>query len=93
MVGLTPERFGLSDFSDSTVSICGKAFRAHMSGALYWPSENALIVADLHLEKGSAYAAKGQMPPPYDTGATLSKLAGAIEIGRASCRERVSPRV
>ncbi len=84
MVGLTPERLGLSDFSDSPVSICGKAFRAHMSGALYWPSENALIVADLHLEKGSSFAAKGQMLPPYDTSETLSKLVGAIDTYNAA---------
>ena len=84
MVGLTPERSGLSDFSDNPISICGKAFRAHMSGALYWPSENALIVADLHLEKGSAFAARGQMLPPYDTGATLSKLADAIDTYNAA---------
>ena len=84
MVGLTPERSRLSDFSDSPVSVCGKAFRAHMSGALFWPSENALIVADLHLEKGSAYAAKGQMLPPYDTSETLSKLAAAIDTYNAA---------
>jgi uncharacterized protein len=84
MVGLTPERLGLSDFSDSPVSICGKAFRAHMSGALFWPSENALIVADLHLEKGSSFAAKGQMLPPYDTSETLSKLVNAIDTYNAA---------
>ena len=26
------------------------------SNALYWPRERALLVADLHLEKGSWYA-------------------------------------
>ena len=84
MVGLKPERFGLSDFTESPVSICGKAFRAHMSGALFWPSENALIVADLHLEKGSSFAARGQMLPPYDTSETLSKLADAIDTYNAA---------
>ena len=38
-----------------------------------------LAVADLHLEKGSAYARNGAMLPPYDTGATLRRLGAAIE--------------
>lgn len=64
---LKPERIGLDDFADQHLSICGKAFIAHKSGALYWPQERALIVADLHLEKGSAFAARGQMLPPYNS--------------------------
>ncbi len=79
MAGLKPERLGLDDFADQPVSICGKEFRAHKSGALYWPAERALIVADLHFEKGSAFAARGQMLPPYDTRETLAKLARAID--------------
>jgi DNA ligase-associated metallophosphoesterase len=76
---LKPERIGLDDFADQHVSICGKSFLAHKSGALYWPAERALIVADLHLEKGSAFAARGQMLPPYDTRETLAKLAAMID--------------
>lgn len=76
---LKPERLGLSDFADQPVSICGKALRAHMSGALYWPSERALIVSDLHLEKGSYYAVRGQMLPPYDTRELLRRLAEVID--------------
>jgi uncharacterized protein len=79
MSALKPERLGFEDFADQPVSICGKAFRAHKSGALYWPAEKALIVADLHLEKGSAFAARGQLLPPYDTRETLSKLATVID--------------
>ncbi len=45
------------------------------SGALWLAAERTLIVADLHLEKGSAYAARGQMLPPYDTRETLARLA------------------
>ena len=77
---LKPERLGLDDFADQPISICGKAFRAHKSGALYWPAEKALIVSDLHLEKGSAFAARGQMLPPYDTRETLRKLAAVIDV-------------
>ena len=47
---------------------------ADLSGALWWPERATLVVADLHLEKGSAYAAKGQLLPPYDTDATLKRL-------------------
>lgn len=49
-----------------------------LSGALWLESERALVVADLHLEKGSAYAARGQMLPPYDTRETLGRLASEI---------------
>jgi DNA ligase-associated metallophosphoesterase len=76
---LKPERIGLDDYSDQPVSMCGKAFVAHKSGALYWPGERALIVADLHLERGSRFAASGQMLPPYDTRDTLAKLADLID--------------
>ena len=44
------------------------------SGALWVESVRALIVADLHFEKASAYAARGQMLPPYDTRETLARL-------------------
>jgi DNA ligase-associated metallophosphoesterase len=48
------------------------------SGALFWPTRRALLVADLHLEKASFYAAAGQMLPPYDSDATLRELAGLV---------------
>ncbi len=54
------------------------ALRADHSGALYWPAERMLIVADLHLEKCSAFAARGQLLPPYDTRATLDQLGKVI---------------
>jgi hypothetical protein len=76
---LKPERIDLDDFADQPVLVCGKTFVAHKSGALYWPAERALIVSDLHLEKGSAYAVRGQMLPPYDTRETLHKLATLID--------------
>lgn len=46
--------------------------------ALYWPARAALIVADLHLEKASWFAVRGQMLPPYDSLATLERLAQLI---------------
>ncbi|MEL7446722.1 MAG: ligase-associated DNA damage response endonuclease PdeM [Pseudomonadota bacterium] len=52
---------------------------AGWSWALYWPRERALLVADLHLEKGSWYAKQGQMLPPYDSRETLERLADAVK--------------
>jgi DNA ligase-associated metallophosphoesterase len=50
--------------------------------ALFWPRHGALIVADLHLEKASWYAALGQPLPPYDSHDTLDRLAAlAAETG------------
>jgi hypothetical protein len=49
------------------------------SGALWLEAEGALVVADLHLEKGSAFAARGQLLPPYDTGDTLGRLEAEVE--------------
>jgi uncharacterized protein len=49
------------------------------AGALWLAAARALVVADLHFEKGSAYAARGQMLPPYDTGETLRRLAAEVE--------------
>jgi hypothetical protein len=48
------------------------------SGALWWPAERTLVVADMHLEKGSAFAARGQLLPPYDSVATLARLARLV---------------
>lgn len=54
-------------------------------GALYWPARRALIVADLHFEKASWFALKGQMLPPYDSLATLAVLGALVE--RTQARE------
>ena len=47
-------------------------------GALWWPARRALLVADLHFEKASWFAARGQMLPPYDSLATLADLARLV---------------
>jgi DNA ligase-associated metallophosphoesterase len=65
--------------SDHTVCIAGVTFIADPAGALYWPDEKLLVVADLHLEKGSAFAARGVLLPPYDTASTLARLARVLE--------------
>lgn len=51
---------------------------ADPSGALWWPEARTLAVADLHLEKASAYARQGSLLPPYDTRATLAKISALI---------------
>ncbi len=60
---------------------------AEPSGALWWPVAATLIVADLHLEKGTSYATRGVLLPPYDTRTTLARLAEAIgpRVRRVIC--------
>ena len=59
-------------------SFSGEEMRLVQGRALFWPRENALLVADLHLEKASFFASRGQMLPPYDSRETLERLAVAI---------------
>jgi uncharacterized protein len=63
---------------EASVTVSGVSFVADLSGALFWEEQRLLIVSDLHLEKGSSYAARGVLLPPYDTVATLSRLAAVI---------------
>ena len=51
-------------------------------GGVVWPAAGLLAVADLHLEKGSACAARGQLVPPWDTRATLDRLAALMRRWR-----------
>src|SRR5260370_12167474 len=51
---------------------------AELCGALFWEEQGLLVVSDLHLEKGSNFAARGVLLPPYDTVATLGRLASVI---------------
>lgn len=56
------------------VHIAGERLMLDPAGALHWPARRLLCVADLHLEKGSAFAARGRLLPPYDTRETLARL-------------------
>lgn len=59
-------------------SFAGEDFALVGERALYWPREQALLVADLHLEKASFFASHGQMLPPYDSRETLERVAAAV---------------
>ena len=60
------------------LSFEGETFFATSEGALFWPEQQALLVADLHLEKASWFARLGQFLPPYDSHATLTALTAAV---------------
>jgi uncharacterized protein len=62
----------------NALTLAGVTLIADPAGALYWPDERILVVADLHLEKGSAFAERGVLLPPYDTASTLTRLARLI---------------
>lgn len=62
----------------ATLPVLGASLLADCAGAIWWSHERALIVADLHLEKGSAFAARGMLLPPYDTAETLHRLGLVI---------------
>jgi len=53
----------------------GERLMLDPAGALVWPEAGLLVVSDLHLEKGSSYARRGMLLPPWDTHATLDRLA------------------
>jgi len=60
------------------VAVAGEEVVCRPSGALWLPAHRTLIVADLHLEKGSFYATRGQLLPPYDTADTLRRLGAEV---------------
>ena len=71
--------YAVADCGSLCVAIGAAQAMLRASGALWLAAERALVVADLHLEKGSSYAARGQMLPPYDTRETLRRLAAEVE--------------
>ncbi|MES2497249.1 MAG: ligase-associated DNA damage response endonuclease PdeM [Pseudomonadota bacterium] len=61
-------------FSFCSVDLC-----ALPEGGLFHAASGSLLLADLHLEKASSYAARGQMLPPYDSIETLRRVAALVE--------------
>lgn len=54
--------------------LSGERLMLDPSGVLFWPAQSLLVVSDLHLEKGSSFARRGMLLPPWDTRATLDRL-------------------
>lgn len=69
-----------ADSAFTTIRFRGHSFAPLVSGALFWPAHETLLVADLHLEKMSSYARSGQLLPPYDTAMTLERLETDIRL-------------
>jgi uncharacterized protein len=66
-----------SEDGDS-LTVAGISLQGDPAGAFFWPEHGLLAVADLHLEKASSFARRGQLLPPYDTAATLAQMARLI---------------
>jgi len=61
------------------LSFQGAALVARGDGALWWPAERALVVADLHLGKGERIARRGgPLLPPWGDDETLDRLEAAL---------------
>jgi uncharacterized protein len=65
------------------LTVAGEAVTLRPSGALWLEAASTLVVADVHFEKGSAYAARGQMLPPFDTRETLHRLIAEVRATAA----------
>jgi len=59
--------------------VAGERLSLQSCGAMWWEEAGLLVVSDLHLEKASAHATRGQMLPPYDTGATLRRIRALVD--------------
>ncbi len=58
----------------AVLHLAGAQLMLDPAGALFWPAQGLLAVSDLHLEKGSSYARRGMLLPPWDTRATIDRL-------------------
>ncbi len=67
-----------------SLSFAGESLAPLPCGALHWPAQGALFVADLHFEKASSFALQGRLLPPYDSIDTLAALIAALEVTRAT---------
>ncbi|MGA7676282.1 MAG: ligase-associated DNA damage response endonuclease PdeM [Rhizomicrobium sp.] len=64
--------------SDLHISVNGETVLLDKSGALFCPAHATLVFADLHFEKGSSFARRGALLPPYDTRATIKRMEETI---------------
>jgi DNA ligase-associated metallophosphoesterase len=72
------EGSGMHAAAQPCLRVCGERFHLLPEGAAWLAEERLLVVADLHLEKGSAFAARGIALPPYDTRTTIGRLESLI---------------
>jgi uncharacterized protein len=77
-LGPAMTRTAIDVASRSSLNVGDVDLVADLSGALFWEEQRLLVVSDLHLEKGSSFATRGVLLPPYDTVATLGRLAAVI---------------
>jgi DNA ligase-associated metallophosphoesterase len=79
-LGLAARTLSMASAATGTEEILvnGVAAVCDPLGGLYLPETGMLVVSDLHLEKGAAFARRGMMLPPYDTIATLNILSAVI---------------
>jgi uncharacterized protein len=56
------------------IALGGLELLPHISGGLYVPKYETLIISDLHLEQGTSLARRGIHVPPFDTAVTLDLL-------------------
>ncbi|HEX4368939.1 MAG TPA: ligase-associated DNA damage response endonuclease PdeM [Rhodopila sp.] len=61
--------------SAAPIHLAGERLMLDPMGALFWPEQRLLAVSDLHLEKGSSFARRGMLLPPWDTHTTIDRLA------------------
>jgi DNA ligase-associated metallophosphoesterase len=64
--------------ASAAAQVAGADIVLDLSGALYIPGPEALVVSDLHFEKASSFARRRQFVPPYDTSVTLTALERAV---------------
>lgn len=61
-------------------TFAGQSFVARASGALFWPAQDMMIVADLHLGKSERMARRGgALLPPFETRETLARLSSELD--------------
>ena len=68
-----------SEAQPAAAVVNGEPVLCDPTGVVFVPDQHLLVVSDMHLEKGAAFARRGMMLPPYDTAETLTLLARAIE--------------
>ncbi len=77
-----PPMLAAAESPVTTIALAGAELVLDPLGAALWVEERLLVVADMHLEKASAFARRGQMLPPFDTAETLARLARLVEQHR-----------